>query len=174
MIVSRQSTEDTIPKIVSGWAYCQCTAACTLRWEIMKLKRKCELILNAEWEKITLINSSLSFKLNFIIKCHDQEFGKPIIVCSALHLWKMICTLYHLVQTFHKQQNHWRFPLYHTMALSLVFDVCVHHALFVGYDTADVVPYNFLGASYLWSFFSSLLSQILGGVQNCPEVWKLQ
>ena len=57
--------------------------------------------------------------------------------------------MFRSVQTFCERQIYWTFPLFHIMALSFVFDACVHHVLLVNCDIAN--------APYIWENFSMSL-----------------
>ena len=53
-------------------------------------------------------------------------------------------------ETFCKWQIHWMFPLSDIMALSFVFDACVHQVLLTDCDIANTT-YNYLAMPFLWA-----------------------
>ena len=126
--------------------------------EDYKIENKMYADTENGWKKIMTASISVSSSCQVSSQMTTGRAGYHLLCCSSLE--NDACTLFQSIQTFCEQQIHWEFPLSNIIALSFVFDTCVHHVLLISIDTTKVVPYIpeclICGSFHFWGKFQGV------------------
>ena len=125
--------------------------------EDYKIENKTYADTENGWKKIMTASISVSSSCQ-VSSLMTTGWAGYLLCCSSLE--NDACTLFQSIQTFCEQQIHWEFPLSNIIALSFVFDTCVHHVLLISFDTTKVMPYIpeclICGSFHFWAKFQGM------------------